>query len=191
MPQIGSESINPVYVYIEIASQLKGPGDTVERSGVLALDHLDLADKTFAFPHEIPYTVALTHTGEGILLTGMVKTEAHTECDRCLEDTVVAVAGEVEGYFLFEEPEEHLSDEEEEYQLIEDAEQIDVAPNIIAAALIELPLVTLCDEDCLGICPTCGVNRNLEPCECHTEDAIDSSNPFSVLAGLDLNKDTP
>ena len=35
--------------------------------------------------------------------------------------------------------------------------------------LPELPLVPLCADDCLGLCPSCGANRNDDPCDCGNE----------------------
>ncbi|HLV88866.1 MAG TPA: DUF177 domain-containing protein [Candidatus Sulfotelmatobacter sp.] len=32
--------------------------------------------------------------------------------------------------------------------------------------LLALPLKITCREDCKGLCPQCGKNRNLEPCSC-------------------------
>ena len=34
------------------------------------------------------------------------------------------------------------------------------------AVLLELPLAPLCSEDCRGLCPQCGINRNVADCEC-------------------------
>ena len=32
--------------------------------------------------------------------------------------------------------------------------------------LLAVPLKVVCREDCKGLCPTCGKNRNTEPCSC-------------------------
>ncbi len=44
-----------------------------------------------------------------------------------------------------------------------------------------LPVVPLCREECIGLCPQCGVDRNVENCECQ-ETRSDS--PFAALAAL-------
>lgn len=36
--------------------------------------------------------------------------------------------------------------------------------------LLALPMQRVCREDCKGICPTCGQNRNDEPCECRQSE---------------------
>ncbi len=46
---------------------------------------------------------------------------------------------------------------------------------------LALPVKPLCREDCAGLCPRCGANRNEEPCEC--VEAVPHS-PFAVLAAL-------
>ena len=34
--------------------------------------------------------------------------------------------------------------------------------------LLTLPMQRLCKEDCVGICPVCGQNRNKQACQCQT-----------------------
>ncbi|MDR2669362.1 MAG: DUF177 domain-containing protein [Desulfovibrio sp.] len=46
---------------------------------------------------------------------------------------------------------------------------------------LALPIKPLCRENCLGLCPICGKNRNLESCSCDT----DGTDPrLSVLRAL-------
>ena len=44
--------------------------------------------------------------------------------------------------------------------------------------LLALPMQLVCSEDCKGICPVCGSNRNVSGCECK-EQVVDER-----LAGL-------
>jgi len=37
---------------------------------------------------------------------------------------------------------------------------------------LSIPMKPLCDENCLGLCPTCGVNRTRETCSCN-EPVVD------------------
>ncbi|MDO5673606.1 MAG: DUF177 domain-containing protein [bacterium] len=52
--------------------------------------------------------------------------------------------------------------------------------------LLALPQKRLCTNDCAGLCPRCGANRNEEPCECR-QDA--GRSPFAALAGWKAKKD--
>jgi len=38
---------------------------------------------------------------------------------------------------------------------------------------LSIPMKPLCDENCLGLCPTCGVNRTREECSCD-EPVVDA-----------------
>ncbi len=49
---------------------------------------------------------------------------------------------------------------------------IDLEPVLRDAAMLDLPFIPLCREDCAGLCPTCGVNLNDDPDHGHGE-AID------------------
>jgi uncharacterized protein len=46
---------------------------------------------------------------------------------------------------------------------------------------LAVPVQPLCRDDCRGLCPRCGVDRNVESCSC--TDARPES-PFAVLASL-------
>lgn len=43
------------------------------------------------------------------------------------------------------------------------------------------PVQPLCREDCRGLCPSCGAERNVTPCNC---EAASPSSPFAALRGL-------
>jgi len=34
---------------------------------------------------------------------------------------------------------------------------------------LEIPLKPLCRPECKGLCPTCGADRNVAPCDCREE----------------------
>jgi uncharacterized protein len=38
---------------------------------------------------------------------------------------------------------------------------------------LALPLRRLCREDCRGLCPSCGVNRNTGSCDCQPTETVE------------------
>ena len=46
---------------------------------------------------------------------------------------------------------------------------------------LAVPVQPLCREDCRGLCPRCGADRNVESCAC---EEVSPSSPFAVLRGL-------
>jgi len=52
---------------------------------------------------------------------------------------------------------------------------------------LTVPLKRLCREECRGLCPTCGSNRNDARCACPPPEAVES--PFGSLRKLFEDKD--
>jgi len=100
--------------------------------------------------------------GGALLATGTVTAQWAGECRRCLGPASGTVQTEVRELF------ETGSDEEETYPLHGD--EIDVAPLVRDAVLLELPLAPLCREACAGLCPECGANRNDVDCGHEPDD---------------------
>ena len=48
-------------------------------------------------------------------------------------------------------------------------DQIDLGEVVREQLYLALPMKPLCREDCKGLCPVCGVNRNRETCTCQQE----------------------
>lgn len=64
--------------------------------------------------------------------------------------------------------------------------ELDLAGAFRAAALLDVPIKNVCREDCRGLCPQCGANRNEESCECATE----KTDPrWDALRGLTSDPD--
>ncbi|MCU1534382.1 MAG: hypothetical protein JWR53_863 [Glaciihabitans sp.] len=111
---------------------------------------------------------------DGILVSGEVEAVADGECVRCLIDIRVPVEVEFQELFAYS------FDEAFDYQVHE--EHIDLEPVIRDAVVLSLPFQPVCQEDCLGLCPQCGVRLLDNPGHEH-EAAIDPR--WAGLAGLD------
>ncbi|HVV87748.1 MAG TPA: DUF177 domain-containing protein [Kofleriaceae bacterium] len=61
-------------------------------------------------------------------------------------------------------------------------EVVDLEPLVREQFILAVPFAPLCKEDCAGLCPQCGVDRNVETCAC--EKPIDPR--FAALQGLKL-----
>lgn len=168
-------------VLIDLLPELSSAGDTIERAAHLDWPSYTLGDKEYSLDKGLDYNVLLTHTGEGILLSGLLRAQVSTDCDRCLDPAHFELASEVESYFVREIPVD-AADEEQDFELIVD-DKVDIAPALLAALALDTPYVSLCKDDCKGLCPHCGANLNHESCEC-SQAELDPFNPFSKLAQL-------
>lgn len=58
------------------------------------------------------------------------------------------------------------AEEADDYVLVGDNSQIDIDDLIKEELFLALPYRSLCSEDCKGLCPKCGCNRNKVKCGC-------------------------
>ena len=121
----------------------------------------------------------------------MVRAHATGECDRCLEPASFDIAGEIEEFYLFNEPEDPEA-YEDGYELLGEDRIVDLGEPINDAVVMDTPFVVLCKPDCRGLCPTCGINLNVEQCDCaakaEAEWAAATENPFAALKNLKLDE---
>ena len=89
-------------------------------------------------------------------------------CGRCLESFPVDVRATVDSRFV-PRPATGENVELGEDDLETDFyanDQLDLAALVETETTLALPMKPLCREDCRGLCPACGANRNVAPCTC-------------------------
>lgn len=101
---------------------------------------------------------------------GSVRTELELPCSRCLEPFRMPVDATLDLRYL---PASELSPEDEREVAEEDLEtsyyrddQVDLNELLREQFYLALPMKPLCREDCRGLCPECGANRNTAACSC-------------------------
>jgi uncharacterized protein len=117
----------------------------------------------------------LTRNDTILRLSGVLRGTLEASCDRCLTrfespiETELALRVEIgnEGPVpSLESPAGSDSGEERVVRLAQEATALELSDALREAVLLEIPIKSLCREDCQGLCPRCGANRNLEPCDC-------------------------
>lgn len=126
---------------------------------------------------DIVLNVVLESVQEGILASGELEAPWEGLCRRCLGRVVGKVQPEFRELFVTEPV------EGESYPLRHD--QVDLEPLARDAVLLELPLAPLCREECLGLCPACGVDLNQGVCGCVHEMRDER---WAALDGLRLEE---
>lgn len=179
---------------ITVPTELFTPAQQAHYEGDISVPVMKTGPDRYTFDEPLSWQVDFTNTGDALLVSGMVEGRAKTSCARCLDEFSFSVVGEIEGYYVFDPEAANTSDDDEadEFDVLPEDDVIDIEPLIKAALLLEFPLVPLCDEDCKGLCATCGANLNEGPCGCgetvsdRDENEGASSNPFSVLKDIPL-----
>jgi len=96
----------------------------------------------------------------GLHVRGTVAAPWQGTCRRCSLPVLGVAEVAVRERFV----DELKEDDDEVYLIVNDF--IDLAPLVHDAIFLELPLAPLCREDCQGLCPVCGIDRNEATCQC-------------------------
>ena len=116
----------------------------------------------------------VSREGNEVRLRGRIKTRAEVDCDRCLK--AVAVPLETDFDVTYIPAADYVAGEAAELEA-EDLDQsvfedgaIDVDELVREQVLLALPARALCVEECKGLCPVCGADKNTDQCSCETAE---------------------
>jgi uncharacterized protein len=163
---------------VDVYDLMHRPGEMRERSiDIVVPEEFGNAMIAVKAGSELNVELRMESLHDGILVSADIDGTAVGECGRCLIDIDQAVQVEIQELFAYS------SDEAFEYEVHEDT--IDLEPVIRDAVVLSLPFQPVCQEDCLGLCPQCGVRLLDNPGHNH-EEAIDPRwAALGSLAGFD------
>jgi uncharacterized protein len=134
---------------------------------------LDLGDDRVV--GDVVVAVDLESTIDGIVVGGTASVGWSDLCRRCLKPIEGVAVADVDELY-----QDRVTDPD---AFPIEGEQLDLAPMTRELVLLELPEAPLCREDCAGICPVCGRDRNADPCDC--DDTVRDER-WAVLDELEL-----
>lgn len=105
-----------------------------------------------------------------IRVLGHVSTTMEVACDRCLELTRFPIDTDFNllyrpAAYSPEREEVNIDGAETEVGFYE-GEGLELMDVLREQVLLSMPMHRVCREDCKGICPVCGQNRNAVACQC-------------------------
>ena len=127
---------------------------------------LNFGNAVIGVPEGSPINLDLTLESvvDGVLVTAVASLTYQGECARCLDP--IEQAAEIEFQELYLYPEAVVPGEQDDtFRVVDDL--IDLEPALRDAALLDLPLAPVCDEECLGLCAVCGIRLADEPNHAH------------------------
>ena len=110
--------------------------------------------------------------GEEVQVSGTLTTTVETPCARCLKPVLIPMKAEFSERFVtavsWRSEEQHELASEDLNLSVFDGERVDLDELVREEIELATPVQVFCREDCKGLCPVCGVDRNLTACECET-----------------------
>ncbi|MBQ3761454.1 MAG: DUF177 domain-containing protein [Clostridia bacterium] len=153
----------------DVSGALKNPGSSFAFSEALEFEPCEIMGDVLRF-EDAALSGLLFGAEETVSIDAELNVTVRAHCARCLEEVACPMRVQVKADFS-------RAPGEDEYPIA--GHLIDAGKAAFDELLTQLPMRFLCKEDCLGLCPVCGSNRNKSLCTC-LEGAV-RPNPFSAL----------
>ena len=129
-----------------------------------------------------PVVVRATADGSstrGVWVRGSLSGRIRSQCRRCLEPLELEVAEDFDLYF---DPKAAVTDEDMTLHTLDPrAEELDLRAPVGERFVLVAPDFPVCREECLGLCPQCGVNWNEMECNCSAAEVDSRWGPLNEL----------
>ena len=130
-------------------------------------------DQILGLDRPLRADVSISRSGSRFILNGNISGGIQVRCGRCLEP----YHWELDSAFRVLLTATPADPAQNEVELLEDdmavdyitGDELDLAHILRGQIYLSIPMKPLCREDCLGLCPGCGVNLNHEKCGCLKE----------------------
>ena len=180
----GPNGAGPPAMQLDL-SRFRGQDERLERRYAPAALAFDGEEVRLAAA--IDLTGDVRKDGRRVRLTGRIRTVLDVDCGRCLEPYPVPVNEPFD--LLFLPASENAGEEEREVEADDlgvsfyQDEAINLRDVVREQLYLALPMKPLCREDCRGLCPVCGINRNRGTCDCNPAWVDPRMEPLRKLRG--------
>ena len=146
-------------------------------SRVYGINQLSLDDREVRLIDPALVHGRIKRSSNEVELSGELTASIEAPCGRCLQPVRLPIHSEFAERFVpavsWRAEEQHELHEEDLNLAVFDGEAIDLEDVVREEILLALPGHILCSEDCKGLCPICGIDRNVSSCQCENK-MIDS-----------------
>jgi uncharacterized protein len=113
-----------------------------------------------------------------VIVEGRMDGNVKMTCSRCLEEFISPVTV---GFAVIYKDKNSMNEDDRDSGVYEyENNEIDLYPYLRETMILELPVKPLCRDECKGLCPVCGKNRNEVTCNCEIQET------YKPFEGLDL-----
>lgn len=159
-------------IVIELSENMAHEGEKMPFKGSYRLDG-DLLCYPDAVLKRVDVHFDVTFLNPDVEVEGTVTCFVDGYCDRCLTPVSKQIVLPFVQTFYKD------SAEDEDAYVYFDS-KLDVTQAVGDEIVLGLPMSFLCKEDCKGLCPKCGCDKNTTECDCDTT----KENPFSFLKNI-------
>ena len=171
-----------VMFLLDISAFKKSPGLTEKFIRSEELSAGEIKNDAVVFSGPVMVDVDVTNLNGNFILKGNVKGQVLLKCDRCLEDFLYPIEVEMNEIYqpISDLPVADIDNDNDDIISFK-GDYINITPELVKSVFLALPMKTVCNSECIGLCPNCGINLNKEKCNC----AVPNIDPrLAVLKNL-------
>jgi len=160
---------------ISVKNAIRNKGERFPVEGEVTFEPMNISGP-IAFEKPVRFRGEITAIGDCIALQGEILAVLRLQCNLCNQEFTTNLS-----LYMDETFKVNPSPDDDAYAISHD-EMIDISQPILGNILLNIPIERLCNANCKGLCPSCGVNRNEKSCLCSEQAQKD--NPFLQLLNL-------
>lgn len=120
-----------------------------------------------------------------IRVVGDLSVQMESVCDRCAEPATSSITNHFDLIYMPSKEANASAEDEIDEAAIEvgyyDGNGLELNDVLREVVLLALPMQLVCNEDCKGVCPSCGQNLNQRACGCQPKAADDRWSKLKML----------
>lgn len=152
---------------VNLSDVLMTEGKQISMEEPLEMTCFESGMGSFEITEKSPVSLIFTNVERGkAKAEGSVALTFRTACDRCLTEVMTTLKLQFER--VVAAPEIAVEDEDMDDLSFMEGYQLNVETFVYNEIIGNWPAKILCKEDCKGLCPVCGQNRNVRDCGCDT-----------------------
>ncbi len=117
---------------------------------------------------EIAGSLEIQNLEGRVMLSGTLQATGRADCGRCLEEFQIGWDVPVRVMVLRDVDSEET--EGETLLIVQQKGEVDLREPLRESAVLGFPQTLVCRDECKGLCPDCGIDRNKGTCDCEDEN---------------------
>lgn len=158
--------------FVDVSNALRYPGQEYPLNEDVLVEDMELSGDPIRFT-DVAVHGAMVGAEERVSVRADVTATLVSRCVRCLGAVAMPIRADIDAVFARAEN----PDDPDLY--VFEASTIELTDSVRDALILELPIRILCKDDCKGLCPACGADRNTVSCAC--QEGGEVANPFAAL----------
>jgi uncharacterized protein len=131
-------------------------GAMMEVEETVELENKEIRGQEINFIAPCELELMIINSEDEYVVTGQGELSLRVNCTRCLD--------------LFDMPLTFKFETEVAKEELENDKEIDLSDSLWEQIRVNLPMKTVCQDDCQGLCPSCGADLNHEECDCYKHE---------------------